>query len=332
MLPFLETIINYSVKFNKNSTNNIMTANKLSFYVYYFKYYDIMIVTNKLKRYIMIQDIFPRIFSNTFENRKASPQDLFLSYDGNTILVREDKNKLWYPSFSDFEKSYPDLINKAQFLFTIDNINYYLVNEKKLDSVEGWIYVSTDRFRTEIKYWRSFAGAVGWQLNRWYNNHHYCSRCGKIMKASEKERMLYCESCGFQVYPVISPCVIVAVHNGNKLLLTKYAGRGTNRYALIAGFAEIGESLEQTVHREVKEEVGLKVKNLKFYKSQPWPFTDTLLAGFYAELDGDDTITLQEDELSLGVWLSREDIPPADIKISLTGEMMEMFRTKSIEL
>lgn len=275
----------------------------------------------------MIQDISPRTFNNKFKNKKAEPQDLFLAYDGDTILVKEDKDKLWYPSFSDFEKQYPQLINNAQFLFTIDNINYYLVDENGLDQVEGWIYVSTGRFRTEIKYWRSFAGVVGWQLNRWYDNHRYCSKCGKETKSSDKERMLYCESCGFQTYPTISPCVIVAVHNGDKLLLTKYSGRAYNRYALIAGFAEIGESLEQTVHREVMEEVGLKVKNLKFYKSQPWPFTDTLLAGFFAELDGDDTITLDKEELSLGEWVDRNDIPPADSNISLTSEMMELFRT-----
>lgn len=275
----------------------------------------------------MIHDISPRTFNNKFKNKKAEPQDLFLAYDGDTVLVKEDKDKLWYPSFSDFEKQYPHLIDNAQFLFTIDNINYYLVDENELDSVEGWIYASTGRFRTEIKYWRSFAGVVGWQLNRWYNNHRFCSKCGKPTKSSDKERMLYCESCGFQVYPTISPCVIVAVCNGDKLLLTKYAGRAYNRYALIAGFAEIGESLEQTVHREVMEEVGLKVKDLKFYKSQPWPFTDTLLAGFFAELDGDDAITLDKDELALGEWVDREDIPPAESNISLTSEMMELFRT-----
>ncbi|KAF5042206.1 NADH pyrophosphatase [anaerobic digester metagenome] len=280
----------------------------------------------------MIQDIEPRIFNNKFNNKKAEPLDLFLSYEGDTVLVREDKDKLWYPSFSDFEKDYPHLIDDAQFLFTIDEINYYLVDEKSLDSAEGWTYATTNRFRTELKYWRSFAGAVGWQLNRWYSNHRFCSKCGKTMKRSEKERMLYCESCGFQTYPTISPCVIVAVHDGNRLLLTKYAGRAYTRYALVAGFAEIGESLEQTVHREVKEEVGLKVKNLKFYKSQPWPFTDTLLAGFYAELDGDDTITLEEDELSLGVWVNKVDIPPAELNISLTSEMMEAFRTGAVEL
>lgn len=279
----------------------------------------------------MIQDIAPRVFHNHFKNKKAELTDLFLSYNKDTILVREDKDKLWYPSFLDFEEKYPKLKDDARFLFNIDDINYYLVEEDNLE-LDGWAYVSTSRFRTEVKYWRSFAGAVGWQLNRWYVNHRFCSRCGKSTKQSDKERMLYCESCGFQTYPTISPCVIVAVHNKNKLLLTKYAGRGYNRYALIAGFAEIGESLEGTVHREVMEEVGLKVKNLKFYKSQPWPFTDTLLAGFYAELDGDDSITLDENELSLGVWLEREDIPPADLNISLTSEMMEAFRTNSIKL
>ena len=121
----------------------------------------------------MIQDIEPRIFDNRFENKAAGPQDLFLSYDGDAVLVREEKDKLWYPSFADFEKTYPQLINQAHFLFAIDEINYFLVSEKGLDSAAGWTFVSTGRFRTEPKYWRSFAGAVGWQLNRWYDNHIY---------------------------------------------------------------------------------------------------------------------------------------------------------------
>lgn len=135
------------------------------------------------------------------------------------------------------------------------------------------------------------------------------------------------------MYPKISPAVIVGVYSGNRLLLTKYAGREHVRHALIAGFAEIGESLEQTVHREVAEEVGLKVKNLKFYKSQPWPFTDTLLAGFYAELDGDDTITLEENELALGIWVERENIPVEDaLQMSLTSEMIAAFKNKEVTL
>jgi NAD+ diphosphatase len=280
----------------------------------------------------MIQDIEPRVFNNNFELRKARPQDLFLSYDGDAVLVREEKEKLWYPSFSDFASSHPQLLGTAVYLFSIDELDYFLSEEQGLDAVDGWTYVPASRFRTEPKYWRSFAGVVGRQLHRWYQDHRFCSRCGRTMRPSEKERMLCCEACSFQVYPTISPCVIVAVHDGDRLLLTKYAGREYTRYALIAGFVEIGESLEQAVRREVKEEVGLGVKNIRFYKSQPWPFTDTLLAGFYAELDGDDTVTLQEDELSLGVWTDRKDIPPEELKISLTGEMMEAFRTGAVDL
>lgn len=278
----------------------------------------------------MIHDIEPKVFNNKYIPKKAESKDLFLSYRGDSVLIREDKEKLWYPAFSDFANTHPDLAEEARFLFAIDEINYFLVEKEDLDHDEGWVYADTNRFRTEPKYWRSFAGAIGWQLNRWYSNHRYCSRCGSPMKSSEKERMLYCESCGFNAYPVISPCVIVAVHDNNRLLLTKYAGRAYTRFALIAGFVEIGESLEQAVHREVMEEVGLKVKNLRFYKSQPWPFTDTLLAGFYAELDGPDNVTLDEDELETAVWMEREEVPPNELNISLTAEMMDNFRLGNI--
>lgn len=274
----------------------------------------------------MIQDIDPKVFRNAFREKKAEPQDLFLAYQEEQVLVHEGKNKLWYPTFQDFESTFPHLRENAQFLFVIDDLNYYWVEQDGLDQMEGWVYASTRRFRTEPKYWRSFAGAVGLQLSRWYKNHTFCSRCAHPLEHAQRERMLYCPSCGFKVYPTISPCVIVAVYQGDRLLLTQYAGRDHTRFALVAGFVEIGESLEEAVHREVLEEVGVRVKNLSFYKSQPWPFTDTILAGFYAELDGDETITIQEEELALAVWMAREDIPPEELKISLTGEMMEAFR------
>jgi NAD+ diphosphatase len=272
----------------------------------------------------MFQDIEPRVFHNEFQNKQAEPEDLFLAYQGDAVLVREDKDKLWYPSFADYSVSHPHLLQEAHFLFTIDEINYYLVEEDGLDEVPGWIYVSNTRFRK--KNWRSLAGVVGWQLYRWYADHKYCSRCCKPLQHSKKERMLYCANCGMTVYPTITPCVIVGVHDGDRLLMTKYANTDYRKYALVAGFNEIGESLEQTVRREVMEEVGLQVKNIRYYKSQPWPFTDTLLAGFFAELDGNGRIHLNDDELSVGVWMPREEIPDPDDNISLTGEMIQAFR------
>ena len=127
-------------------------------------------------------------------------------------------------------------------------------------------------------------------------------------------------------YPKLCPAVIVAVTHGDRLLLSKYAGRGHTNYALIAGFAEIGETIEETVKREVMEEVGLKVKNLRYYKSQPWSFTDTLLFGFYVDLDGEEDITLDREELALAQWFDRDKLPEPASNGSLTSEMITMFR------
>ena len=108
--------------------------------------------------------------------------------------------------------------------------------------------------------------------------------------------------------------------------MAKYAGREYKNVALLAGFAEVGESIEDTVHREVMEEVGIKVKNLTFYKSQPWCFTDTLLLGFFCDLDGDDTLKVDHRELATAEWIDRQDIPDDVEKASLTMEMMTLFK------
>ena len=118
--------------------------------------------------------------------------------------------------------------------------------------------------------------------------------------------MMECPSCGNQEYPVLCPAVIVGITNGDKIILSKYEGRRFKRYALIAGFAEIGETIEETVHREVMEEVGLKVKNLRYYKSQPW--------------------SVDHEELSMAQWVERDKVPDQGNNISLTKEMMMLFR------
>ncbi len=122
------------------------------------------------------------------------------------------------------------------------------------------------------------------------------------------------------------PAVIVGVTDGNRILMSKYAGRSYKKYALLAGFTEIGETVEETVAREVMEEVGLKVKNIRYYKSQPWAFSDTLLMGFYCDLDGDGEVTLDEEELALAEWFERDEIPVEPSRDSLTNEMIVKFK------
>ena len=137
--------------------------------------------------------------------------------------------------------------------------------------------------------------------------------------------MVRCPACGNVIFPKIAPAVIVAVTDGDRILLSKYAGRAYAFYALLAGYTEIGETIEQTVQREVMEEVGLRVKNLRYYKSQPWGVDGNVLMGFYCDLDGEDVIHLDQEELSVAEWHHRNVLPVEDDGISLTREMIRVF-------
>lgn len=270
----------------------------------------------------MIQDIAPHIYHNEFSKKPAAPEDHILIFSRQGLLCRIEAEAVILPTLAELGSTYAN----SHHLFAIDETAYYLHEGEAPEAPEGWQYINSRSLRDCRPDEHLFAAGAAESLWRWYSGNRFCGRCGEKMTHGTTERSQVCPACGNTVYPKICPAVIVAVHDGERLVLTKYAGRAFTRYALIAGFNEIGEPIEETVRREVLEEVGLHVKNLKFYKSQPWVFTDTLLMGFFAELDGDDTITLQEDELSLGVWFRRDEIPGDYSGISLTGEMIEYFR------
>ena len=134
------------------------------------------------------------------------------------------------------------------------------------------------------------------------------------------------------IFPRISPAVIVAVTDGDRLLMTRPSQtlRPGHGYALVSGFVEVGEPIEDTVRREVMEETGVRVKNLRFYKSQPWSFSDSLLMGFFCELDGSDKITVQQSELSDAKWVRRDEIETVYNDMSLTNEMICLFKDGKI--
>lgn len=269
----------------------------------------------------MVQDIFPHIFRNEFTNRPPKDGDFVLSFGPDGLLMDRAAG-IRLPTVAEARALGAEGL---QFLFAEDDADFFL-SDKILPAGGGFAYVDSRAYRGMGPQEVLFACAVGESLARWYRSNRFCGSCGVEMDRSEGERAMKCPACGHTVYPKICPAVIAAVCDGDRLLLTKYAGRGFSRYALVAGFAEIGESIEDTVRREVMEEVGLKLGELRFYKSQPWVFTDTLLMGFYARLDGPGTVRLQEDELALAEWFSRDDLPEEHSGISLTGEMIEVFR------
>ena len=278
----------------------------------------------------MIQDIAPHEYHNEWRPQPPEAESYVLFYRGKEVLVKWKGEALDFPRFSDLEDINDSLYETSTYLFTIDNERYYLLENIAYPLEDAYRMENLEIFRTVSPGYLAFAGLTGAQLYRWYQSHRFCGKCGKQMVHSEKERMVYCPDCNTMEYPKISPAVIVAVTNNNRLLMSKYANRDFKKYALIAGFVEIGETVEETVRREVMEEVGLKVKNLRYYKSQPWSFTDTILMGFFAELDGEEEITLDREELAMAEWFEREEIPVKEQSVSLTNEMILKFKAGEV--
>ena len=243
----------------------------------------------------MIQDIEPLKFNNSYKEKKPKEDSVILYYKDRSVLVNEDDGNISFPTYNEVK----DKDRLYTYLFSIDDKDYFLAKSNLEEKLNDYEMKNIQLFRTACPKYLAFAGITGFQLYNWYENNKFCGRCGKELEKDHKERMLHCKCCNNMVYPKICPAVIVGVTNGDKLLMTKYAQGGYKEYGLVAGFAEVGETIEETVKREVMEEVGLKVKNIRYYKSQPWSFSDTLLMGFFVEVDGDISITRDEEELAV---------------------------------
>ena len=292
----------------------------------------------------MLQDILPNHFHNEYEAKEVTGQSKVFHFRGREVYIARDaENHLhlpryeelgaWAESARDKELAGPEVpmqedlnVEQLQYLFSIEDEEYFLLmNSKVLEEKDGYAYESVRTLRQLVSKEVCFAVMTAYHLYMWYRDNQFCGRCGGETIHDTKERMMRCPKCGNMIFPKIAPAVIVALTDGERILMTKYADREYKKYALIAGFTEIGETVEETVAREVMEEVGLKVKNIRYYKSQPWGVDSNLLLGFFAELDGDDTIHRDEEELAEAEWFERSAMPAHDDGISLTREMMGVF-------
>ena len=272
----------------------------------------------------MIQEI-PYKYDPAYKDKKPELTDYLLHYEYNKVMLLKEKEGYVIPTFQDL-LSEEDCREKAYYLFSIGERGYYLVDDLKVPEFGSYRLEGMQIFRELEPGYQAFAGITGSQIYRWRESRRFCGCCGAKMRAGTTERSMVCTDCGHTEYPKICPAVIVAIRNGDKLLMSRYA-RGTyRRYALIAGYVEVGETFEECVRREVMEEVGLKVKNIRYYKSQPWSFSGTLLFGFFCDVNGDDTLTVDHEELSMAQWVERDKIPDQGNNISLTKEMMMLFR------
>ena len=270
----------------------------------------------------MIQEISPHVFDNQYHPHQVTEDDIVFVCRQDTLLLRQEDRVLHLPTVRELGLDPRD----CRSLFRQDDRWYTMLIDRDMEPPQGYEYYSKHQYREFGPFEKLWPCAVAGSLNRWYMANKFCGYCGEKLQDSDKALARICPVCGKKVRPKIMPAVIAGIRSGDRILLTRYNGPASKRVALVAGYNEIGESIEDTLRREVMEEVGLKVKNLQFYKSQPWVITDSLMIGFFCDLDGDDTITLEKKELSMGAWVKREDLPPDTTHLSLTAEMIEQFR------
>jgi NAD+ diphosphatase len=166
------------------------------------------------------------------------------------------------------------------------------------------------------------------QLIRWDRTHQYCSRCGSPAGTRSEDGAQICSNCGYLTYPRISPAVIVAVLKGDKILLGHNHRFPKNRYSVIAGYVEMGETLEQCVRREIREEVGIEVKNIRYFGSQSWPFTSSLMIAFTAEWATGE-ISVDDSEIGHAEWFSADSLPDIPDKVSIARELIDWFSSRA---
>lgn len=164
------------------------------------------------------------------------------------------------------------------------------------------------------------------QLNEYYTTHKFCNTCGKDTVRQEQTKFIKCNSCNKEIYPHIAPCVIVRIHRANEILMARGVGFPPNVWGLIAGFVEIGESLEEAVIREVQEEVNIQIDHIKYWGSQAWPFpTASLMVGYTAVYKSGDII-VDNSEIEAANFYPRDNLPGhPSVIYSIASKMITEF-------
>ena len=267
----------------------------------------------------MIQDIAPQVYHLDYREKEPGARGkVFCFWEGQVLLTRQGQVPI--------RAQLRGCPIRYRYLFAIDREEYYLGETAGAFQVPGLEWMPRKHLRSLRPLSQALAGYTAKHLEHWYRDNRFCGRCGGPMEPGRTERKMICTSCGYQVYPRINPTVIVAVHDGDRLLMARYANRPIPWFVLLAGYVEIGETAEQCVAREVREEVGIRVKKIRYYGSQPWGMSGSLILAYTAELDGPDRLQVERSELAEARWFARGEVPiRREDQVSITQDMVRAF-------
>ena len=255
---------------------------------------------------------------------KQSPEALWFVFQMDRLLLKTNDNGCLIPCSRDLASFNVAPIRK-QYLGALNGVQCYAAEmSDAVAPADGLILQglreSFDRLEEGLIW---IAGRAN-QLVDWNRSHQFCGRCGQPTEDRTEERAKICRACGLINYPRLSPAVIVAVVKGDRLLLASNKRFKAGFYSVLAGFVEPGETLEDCVAREIREEVGISVKNIRYFGSQPWPFPNSLMTAFVAEYAGGQ-IRIDRSEITDAAWFSADNLPSIPPRITIARHLIDWF-------
>lgn len=263
------------------------------------------------------------ISSEHLPSAKNKPA-LWFIFKAQKLMVLYDDTSVSIPLVADLGSLGISPIGKI-YLGTVDGCDCYCAEITEYDPVPPIMCFSGLRDLFGHLADPLFAVAMkALHLLEWDKTTRYCGGCGSRMAPAEETNARKCPNCGLLVFPRISPAVIVLVERDGQVLLARATRFPTKFYSVLAGFVEPGETLEETVHREIEEEVGIKVKDIRYFGSQPWPFPDSLMIGFTAKYASGE-IRIDKTEIAEAGWFSPDKLPAIPGKMSIARQLIDWF-------
>jgi NAD+ diphosphatase len=263
----------------------------------------------------------PRFVSGLDAPARPRASALLFAARGLELLVAERDGAVHIPSGADL----PALAESAHFLGVLDGVDCYAAALPVDAPVpEPMKLVNARSLYTRVDEVVFAVGGRALAIAEWDAHHRFCGRCGQATELVAGERARRCTTCRTPFYPRISPAVIVLVTRGDTMLLARAAGFPEPFFSTLAGFVEPGESLEETLMREVREEVGIEIHNIRYFGSQPWPFGRSLMIGFTAEHAGGE-IRIDGQEIVDAGWFTVDDLPRVPPRLSIARQLIDGF-------
>jgi NAD+ diphosphatase len=252
-----------------------------------------------------------------------SERPLWFVVQGNGIVVRPDASALALPSTAELVLWGLDQ-RQAHYLGRIDERDCLAIESGAVQPAAPWSIEGLRALHGRLDEVVFGVAGRAVQIVHFASVHRFCGRCGTATARDVSERCVRCPRCELAVYPRVSPAIIVLVRRGAEALLARSARFTTGFYSTLAGFVEPGESLEETLRREVREEVGVEIANVRYFGSQPWPFPHSLMVGFVADHASGD-IVVDGEEIEDARWFRADALPPVPPRLSIARQLIDAW-------